>query len=85
MDLKTNVENKYPKLGTEEINIKLTVSSHIKKHLGLSYKEMRDELDRKVFKYCLDRYKNNFARASSELGINRNTLRKRMRELNIER
>ena len=85
MDLKTNVENKYPKLGTEEINIKLTVSSHIKKHLGLSYKEMRDELDRKVFKYCLDRYKNNFSRVAVELDISRNTLFKRVKELNIER
>lgn len=71
------------KITPEKINITLTVSNPIRRHLSSSYKEMKDEFDRNVFKYCLNRYKNNFVRVSAELGINRNTLRKRMKELGI--
>ena len=51
---------------------------------GTLYQEALAELERPVFGYALARTNGNQLKAAQMLGINRNTLRKRLSELEIE-
>lgn len=50
---------------------------------GAARSELIDQLDLITMTHCLKTYKNNQTRVAQVLGINRGTLRKRMRDLGL--
>lgn len=69
----------------DTIAVAVKINNAVKKHMDKSYGDMRAEFDRAVFCYALKRYKGNVSRAAKELDIDRNTLKKRIKELDIKK
>jgi len=50
---------------------------------GLEFRSLTQQLEDAMVRYVVNRYRGNQRRAAQELGINRNTIRKRMDRLGI--
>ena len=78
---------------SEKISLSLSVEEHLKKffkfHKGKLpssglYSRVINEVERPLISICLTATKGNQIKASKLLGLNRNTLRKKIKELKIK-
>ena len=85
-DLKT-------KNAQDKISLGMSVEEHLKKFFKLHkgklpssglYNRIINEVERPLISICLNATKGNQIRASKLLGLNRNTLRKKIKELKIK-
>jgi len=79
--------------GLEKISLGMSVEQHLKKFFNLHkgklpssglYSRIINEVERPLISICLSATKGNQIKASKLLGLNRNTLRKKIKELKIK-
>ena len=79
--------------GQDKISLSMSVEGHLKKFFKLHkgklpssglYNRIINEVERPLISICLNATKGNQIRASKLLGLNRNTLRKKIKELKIK-
>ena len=80
-------------IGLEKMSLSMSVEQHLKKFFKLHkgklpsaglYSRIINEVERPLISICLNATKGNQIRASKLLGLNRNTLRKKIKELKIK-
>ena len=79
--------------GLEKISLSMSVEQHLKNFFKLHkgklpssglYSRIINEVERPLISICLNATKGNQIKASKLLGLNRNTLRKKIKELKIK-